>query len=215
MIVHVIRPARYNYEQAGISLYDSYAMLANGDQKVALTINKNELQKIKQVFGIQPPTLILSGTLLRNIETALLLSSLFPVPLVKTALANEIQYTMEQVLSKQDFEKQGKQATDYARRQFVQKLVQSRLNESFEEMVLRAEKLLNSIEHHKPSSILLVSNSFFMKVLEFVVDYRGRNNEIVSSNFSKFYDGNKQAYDFLDGFSFRIEKGIIYREEVI
>lgn len=211
MKVLVIRPASYTYKLKGTDLYDSYNKLArNHDAQTKVTM----LDGGSPLFSlpVSSSTTILTGTLSRCIKTGKLIAPHFNEVAEQKAISvfNEIEYDMQELLSKKQFEsKDPASATNLARLTFFRKLASNQLSVPFTSVVERANAALDCINHSNSSQVIVVSNSFFMKVLESVVISKQNATKLDSKSFLEFYDGSKIAYKFLHGFSFSINNTII------
>lgn len=187
-MITLIRTARYDYRVEGYDLYDSYDLVAQNQAETQIdtrSLSKKDFTRYKQ---------IVSSPAMRSMQTAANISEAYSV----TDLVREIDYTMAQIMSKEEFIELGGKATTVARMRFFKRLFSNELGESLEDVMARADKLKKKLSSME-DAVLVVSHAFFMKFFEIYC----KDPEACKTydSFRAIYDGSQKAYDFLSGFS--------------
>lgn len=187
-----IRTAPYSYLIEGLDIYDGFDMIARGKHQPHIKpLNRAGLNTLYALRSRKPK--VFTAMDIRSIETAHLISQ----NVIKTNLLNDITYEMSQILSKDDFMKLRENGQiDVARQRFMKAMVSDEITESFSDIVSRVESVLKLVQAEQ--NFVLVSHSFFMKVLEAWL--AGYDLKKSPESFLDFYDGSSEAYEFLSGF---------------
>lgn len=192
--IYFIRGAPYKYLVKGENLYRSFDKVARKDFDPDLT------SESKRFFFKNIPKDILSSNLIfhspnkRSKNTALLISR----NVTELNLLSEINYSMKNFISEDEFFKDSKPNVNRARKSFFYGLINNKLIEKYEEVIKRIEKLLIICCSSKKESILFISHGFFMKVIEvYIKDSKIKNDPNLLLN---YFDGEKETFRFCEGF---------------
>lgn len=189
--VKVIKIAKYDPTKNGVlSKYQGYTYITKG--KLDIGIEK----------GIYKPKLIksryfcYSSNLKRAIETVDLLGF---KNAYYTNLLSEVKFDLSQLLSEKEFELFG---SNLVRERFFAAFVENKLSESTEDINSRMDKLIDLVLGSDHVNILMVSHSFYMKILDVYL-----HNSRIFKEREKIFDyvkTNQKLYNNFEGFEFNL-----------
>ncbi len=203
--LNFIRPQKYTYLVEGKDLYDSFNLVAKGQVDPWLDttgVKTNGLQETASVGTLTATEKhkVYSSPAKRARQTAELITLDYEV-LPELA---EIKFTMEEIMSKQQFLSLSEVSrVNDLRRAFFERLIASELSESFAEVLARVDRLIELIRQDTPSAAYICSHSFFMKVAEIYLQYPEVRHK--PSSLFDYYDPAELAYNFAGGFSISLE----------
>lgn len=200
MKVEVLKIGRYDPTMGGqYSKYDGYNLSASeladppivAEACAEIEANVRDLQS----------TVFLHSTRLRGIQTAQCIGALRSGVLIQCPDIREIPFSMMALLSEEEFVREG---SNLVRQRFTQAFVDDKLLESRDEIRGRIENTLATLRALKDQhpSVGLVSHSFFMKILEGVV------NDVPVFDFpeqvKELIPFDQKTYPFGGGFKFEV-----------
>jgi broad specificity phosphatase PhoE len=176
------------------SKYEGYRL--SGLQRVSPDIMKSYKVKFKRTFN-NP---IFCSTLKRGIEIASIIAKHQKLKINKSKKLNEIKFDLKKLLSKREYEKYG---SNLVRERFIQTFIDDRLIEKRGDIKKRIEKLIAVIKKLPAGNYLLISHSFYMKILQVYLEDQSlfEKPEVLK----KYFDPNKKTFDFGKGFEFNVE----------
>lgn len=173
------------------SRYDGYRLM--GLRKL-----DPEIIRLKRtISGIQVEKIYCSG-LRRGKETAKLLKKHFGVEKVNILpKLNEIVFDLEDLLTKDEYQQYG---SDLMRKRFIESFAKDCLVEKRKQIKRRMDELIIAVGIQKEENILLVSHSFFMKILQVYL----KDGELFDKpkKLEKFFNMNQKTFEFGEGFEF-------------
>jgi hypothetical protein len=195
--IFVTRCGPYDDSSLGGDLYESFEKMARGGDNLKLKPNAEAVFKAKFPSEFKKCGLAVSALELRCVQTAKMISK---NKLVTLPELGEISFSMKEIISKQDFFKGGMPQVELARKLFVNKLMAGEITESLQSIISRVESVLNFIEKEKSEKIVLVSHSFFMKVMETYI--KDPQIEKKPKRIKNYFTGREKFYDYFGGFRF-------------
>lgn len=202
--IFVLRSAPYDYLIKGKTLYESFDLVAQG--KFSPKVN-NEVGKqlLAPTFKQRSPNdiFVICSRRKRSIETAQIITK----KIRATNLLVEVDYKMGDFISQTSFYgTRSKPNVDKARRSFVNALVQDRLQEKYNSVLNRIEKIFEVISSTDKKYIVLISHGFFMKIIEaYIKDPEIKYNP---KKLLKYFSGRTETFHFCEGFVLVEEKGV-------
>lgn len=169
-----------------VSKYDGYCLITR--QKYDPGI-----EPVNEVINIDTEILFCSA-LNRGIESAMK----YKVSYSAVSELNEILYDLANLCRSEEFEKYG---SVIVRERFTERFITNSLLESRESIFKRIEAVMELLMDTDAESILLVSHSFFMKILEAFVTTQGKikdQPELIKD----FITPEQKTYEFGKGFEF-------------
>lgn len=200
--IFIIRTAPYDYQLKSMNLYQSFNAVAK--RKIEASIKSSASDYFKSNLPIQMlrSNSIYCSPRIRSIQTAKFASQ---KPKILDSLI-EVRFKMEDFIDEKDFfDKQGKPKVQKARKSFVKALVNSKLEESYDEVIKRIESLINTIEEDKSNKIMIFSHGFFMKIIEAYIKDKSIKN--APQKLLNYFDGNSETFKFCEGFILNSENG--------
>lgn len=179
------------------SKYDGYKL-------IALQKNSPNINKIINIEPIELNSLIFTSPLKRAEETAGSISKklkLNSIVIVKEL--SEVLFDLQNLVSKDEYEKFG---SALVRKRFIEAFISDELEESRGKLEKRIKKLLKKIERLPDGNYLLISHSFFMKILQV---YLKENKLFLEPEIlRKEFNYRKKTFDFGKGFDFQMKDEI-------
>ena len=202
-ISYFLRGAPYDYNVAGLNLYQSFDALAKGYADPPILEEKESYRsKLEKKVGFQRHALICAPDK-RSFQTAQLIC---PMPKKREALS-EIRYSMYNFISETEFfGTVTKPDVKKARERFVDALVADRLDEPYDKIMARVKRTLAEAKGEGHESVIAISHGFFMKVLECYV--RDNLIDVHPERLRIQFEGKSIAYDFLCGFRITFDQEI-------
>lgn len=173
--------------------YDGYSEITL--QKLDPEIIKNQTYKLDLPTSISLP--IFCSPLKRARQTA---QKHFETNEIET-LADllEIKFDMHRFLSKQEYKEEK---SDLVRERFIEAFVDDELSESRQAIQKRLDSVLGKIRQLESGNYLLISHSFFLKLLHcYLVEKNLFNNPAL---LKKHFNPNKKTFDFGSGFEIEL-----------
>ncbi len=158
---------------------------------------------IKKQHGIEKTTVfsgpIYSSVLRRGEESGEVYADRFRVPFITTPLLNEIRFDLHNLVTENEFEEFG---SSLVRERFIMMFEENGLLERRDEIQYRIERLMMLLKNNPEGKYLLVSHSFFMKLLETYLHEPDlfEHPELLKRTF----DNKMKTYEFGEGFTFMI-----------
>jgi broad specificity phosphatase PhoE len=175
--------------------YKGYALITK--QKLSPGISST--MKLLLPSKINVP--VYCSTLNRARQTATIISKSQKVNKIqKLPELNEILFSLESLLTGRDYEKYG---SDLVRQRFIDAFIKDELMESRSSVKARMERLLSKLEKLPNGNYLLISHSFFMKLLQIFLKHNDLfdNPKLLRDNF----DYRKKTFNFGEGFNFTLK----------
>jgi Histidine phosphatase superfamily (branch 1) len=197
MNVFVRKIAQYHPEHDGLDRYDGYEEITTKrfDPPIVATDETVVLPE-----GVAA---IVSSDALRAKQTVDLYTKSIALPTSFSPLFTEVTFSLKKRVTKDEYQEYG---SNLVRERFIQAFVSDALDESREELKLRIRSCLTVIEEQKAHDLLVISHSFFMKILEIYV----KTDAMLFDQpelFAEHVDPTKKLYNFNTGFDFEIENG--------
>jgi broad specificity phosphatase PhoE len=169
------------------SKYVGYALIAK--KKLDPSIEDGEA--FKKNFDT-----VFCSSLKRGIQSAKRYSN---TKIEKLSLLDEISFDLTQLLSKEEYKRFG---SNLVRQRFVEAFVTDNLDESRKSLKSRIKILIKKLEELPEGDYLLVSHSFFMKIVEVFLkeDSLFDNPDLVRKHFNT----DNKTYEFGSGFEFKL-----------
>lgn len=174
--------------------YKGYSLITL--QKESPSVEKNLI--INCPSNIKKP--IFCSSLKRGQETAKLVSKQLDIEKIeKSDLLTEIMFDLKKLLTKEEFEKFG---SDLVRKRFMESFIEDQLTESRKHIRQRIDKILNKIKKLNEDNYLLISHSFFMKIVQI---YQKDNRLFDQPGLlGVYFDPNEKTFNFGEGFEFNL-----------
>ncbi len=195
--IFMARCGPYDDSSLGSDLYESFEKMAEGGDKLELKPEALAMFEVKFPSEFKGCELVVSALELRCVQTAKMISK---NKLVTLPGLGEISFSMKEIISKKEFFKNGRPQVDLARKLFVKKLMAGEITESLQSIISRAESVLNFIENEKAENMVLVSHSFFMKIMETYLKDPGIKDQ--PKLIRNYFTGSEKFYDYFGGFRF-------------
>lgn len=147
---------------------------------------------------VQSP--IYCSSLKRGQETAACFGKKMGVTKIfQTPHLNEVLFDLKNLVSEEEYRSLG---SNLVRKQFIQAFIEDRLLESRSNLEKRINFLFEDLNKLKGGNYLLISHSFFMKILQvYLKDGQLFNHpEILKVNF----DYQQKTFEFGEGFEFNL-----------
>lgn len=198
MLVEARKIGRYDPTLNGTfsTRYEGYCNSASGNTEPALTEESIEdLKRKSSQIGAQ---MIVHSTKLRGVQTAQYLArtdTLF----VPTNYANEVTFDMRQMVSETEYNMGD---SNLVRARFIESFRDNTLLETRDSIKERLEGLLELLRDTNAPTIVLVSHSFFMKILQGIVSDIPLFAE--PQRLEELINPNKKTFEFGEGFTFEM-----------
>lgn len=201
--IFVIRSAPYDYLIKGKTLYESFDLVAQG--KFSPKINNEIGRKLLGLIFKQEnknDIFVICSRRKRSIETAQIITK----KIRATNLLIEVDYKMGEFISETSFYgTHDKPDVDKARRSFVNALIHDKLQEKYNSVMSRIEKIVKVVSSADEKYIVLISHGFFMKIIEaYIRDPKIKNNP---KKLLKYFSGRHETFHFCEGFVVGEQKG--------
>lgn len=147
-----------------------------------------------------PPSLeptVFSSKLLRSVQTVNQYFNEKEIIYLKEL--NEIQFELTSLLSKKEYEEEG---SNLVRQRFIEAFIEDNLVEKRRETQARMDQLIKNFSSLKSGNYLVVSHSFFMKLLDIYL--KNRNLFQQPTIIRKHFDFREKTFEFGEGFDFLI-----------
>lgn len=188
-------------------VYNSYDLVSKGVEVADLTPQASQIIKEKDFnYNIKKAKVICSAPLGQTLETAKLINSIHlkgTAKLFKTDLLNGVKFSMQHLISKEDFLNSDYEKVIIKTRQsFIENLFDNNLIESKNEIVSRIENLLIYLRHLEDEIILCIGHAFHLKLLFIFL-----NNPSIFDDkelLTKWFKPQHKPFGFLDGFLFKL-----------
>ncbi len=143
---------------------------------------------------------IICSNLLRSKQTAQKIADRlgsYNIESLKTI--NEVKFDLNKLLSKKEFNKSG---SNLVRKRFINCFIEDNLTEKRENIKKRIHSLLSYLETLPDGNYLVISHSFFMKILETYLTHKNlfEKPEILKQTLNY----HNKTYNFGEGFSFTL-----------
>lgn len=116
-----------------------------------------------------------------------------------TSLLDEVRFDLSKMVTSEEYEQYG---SNLVRTRFVEAFEKDELKEKRKEIKARVEGVLKLLKSVPEEKILLVSHSFFMKVLEVYLLHRDLFEK--PQLLKECFNTDKKTYNFGEGFDFEI-----------
>lgn len=199
---YIITSASIQPSFDGKDIYDSYDLVSRGLRDAPLVENASvELAELKLPFLLQDVLTIFTAPRGQTYETAKLIVQVYNLPSVQIISLDElrgIRFSMKQLISRDEFLSMPyEKAIVKARQQFIRKLFNNELEESFDSVKKRILTVL-SILGNSEGNVLCISHGFFMKLIE-VFTLMPEAFESVSQ-LEQAFNPKQKPFGFLEGF---------------
>lgn len=187
--------APYDPRLPGMSEYQSYDLVTRQVYSPEIIVSK----------FLRPEPLdvarILCSDAKRGIETAELFKT-EKTDLIPLKELREINFSLRSLLTEEEYISQG---ANLVRRRFMEAWVEDALGEKREQIRRRVGNLVEVMKGFKPLNTLVISHSFFLKIIETVVLH---NVDIFNSpeRISLYMSPNQKTYAFFGGFEMEYER---------
>lgn len=205
-IIPIITSAPIQYSFNHLDVYDAFNLVSQGKLEAPLVQNALEIVKNHSfLFSITNIETIFTAEKGQTVDTAeiLIKSGKFPnAKIVKTPLLNGVSFSMKNLIPKEKFITMPQaEALSLARKAFLEQLYENNLNESFEDLILRMEKLTSLLKNTN-DSVICISHSFYIKLFEIYTKDKSefKNLETLIESFNS----SQKPYEPLIGFDFEI-----------
>jgi len=173
------------------SKYDGYTLI--GLQKLDPGILKEKALSI-------PPRIsspVYFSSLRRAYETALNISRIKRVGFLPLKELNEIKFDLRKLVEKREYDKYG---SNLVRERFIEAFIEDKLMEKRISIRRRIENILVRVGRLPDGNYVLISHSFFMKVLEiFLKDGSLFSNPKI---LRRYFNPTRKTFDYGKGFEF-------------
>lgn len=185
--VIVRKAAKYDPMTPGFSRYESYDLITRQEYQPGIVSGRRVDGEIYSH--------ILASDLRRGVETAGLYKSKKPPLLL--AYLREVCFSLRDLLTEEEYETYG---SDLVRQRFVETFKKDRLSEKRRVIEKRVLALLRTLKELPNGAYLVISHSFFMKILDIYVNGGDlfRNPALLEKHFNT----RKKTYNFQEGFEF-------------
>lgn len=169
-----------------------------GYSKILLVDLDPSIEKITKVDLKVKFDAIYHSSLLRGRESAIAFSST-KNNLEKLDYLNEIIFDLNDLVTENQYQSMG---SNIVRKRFIEAFIEDRLLEKRQKIKQRIGELISFLHNLENGSYLLVSHSFFMKILQsyLMENTLFENPEILTSHFNF----KQKTFDFGDGFNFNL-----------
>lgn len=175
--------------------YEGYSLVTR--QKLSPKISSTI--KISLPSKVNAP--VYCSTLIRARQTARIISKLSNINKIQeTPELDEILFDLKSLLTKDDYDKYG---SNLVRQRFIEAFIKDELLESRRSIKSRVKRLLSKLDKLSDGKYILVSHSFFMKLLQIFLKHEDlfESPEILKDNF----DYRKKTFNFGEGFRFTVK----------
>jgi len=188
--IYVRKILKYDPTFGGkLSKYKGYSLI--GLQKIDPRIEKG-----KRLNFNKNVSLVFCSELKRGQETAKTYGFEFKI----LDLLNEIKFNLGDLLAEHEYSKFG---SALVRKRFVEKFIKDELEEKRIAIKKRITNLLKLLRELPEGSYMLISHSFFMKILETYLKEDNLFEEPILVK--KYFDINHKTFDFGKGFEFNVK----------
>lgn len=190
--VPVRKIAAYDPLKYGLSKYESYELVTRQIYDPGILPTAYEAEKLR--LGVN--SCILASDLNRARETSQLYSHRGGVRCMFTPCLREVRFSLKELLTEDEYQKHG---SNLVRERFVDHFVNDSLLEKREMLFERIKRLENLISSQAEQKILIISHSFFMKLMEaYLKDGQDvfENPELLRS----YIFPERKTYEFMEGF---------------
>jgi len=197
MKVIVRKIGKYDPIILGLGKYKNLARLTIYQSDPGLVADEPE--RLRRLFGnLGKVDLVMASDFKRAKETGAIAADLVKAPLKLDERLREIKFKMENLLTG---EKYGELGSDLVRKRFIDAFIADSLIEKREEIQTRMESILNDLFQKGLNSVLLVSHSFLMKLMNI---YHCQSVNIFSDPklLKEHFDPDKKTFEFGEGFEF-------------
>lgn len=186
--IYFLRTAPYAYLLKGADLYDSFDLVATRKKDVGVLHQQIILPK-----NLKNISCVFSSPTKRSKQTAAfvgkskILESLY-----------EVEYSMHEFITKEDFFAGGQPNVTKARKAFVSSLITNKLQESYSSVIQRVETTLAVLSHVEGDAVVF-THGFFLKIIEAYI-----HDKSINTNFQKllhYFSGDTETFHFLEGFT--------------
>ncbi len=122
------------------------------------------------------------------------------VPLIGNPDVKEVDFDLQKILPKEEFEKHGMPAIRTA---LYEAEIEGKVVESISDMYARIERIFKLMQSHdlKGETVLIVSHDFFMRVVEVYLTATKNPDEVKlehleATTLNTYFQGFKVSYDF-------------------
>ena len=115
-----------------------------------------------------------------------------------THLLDEVMFDLSELVGEEEYVRCG---SNLVRRRFVKAFENDELGEKRVEVKTRMERLLRRLKK-EPGEVLLVSHSFFMKILEIYLSHKKLFER--PKILREYFNTDKKTYNFGEGFDFEL-----------
>lgn len=177
------------------SRFDGYSLitLQQKSPKISsMTLLKTPKVKVNAIF---------CSPLRRGVQTAEIFGQVLNQGnIIEVEELKEVLFDLKSLVSENEFKEKG---STLVRQRFIDAFIQDQLLESRTRLKERAESLLQRIANLDGRTYLLISHSFFMKLLQIYL----KNNNLFDQPelLQKYFDVTKKTFDHGDGFSFYVK----------
>lgn len=200
--IFFLRSAKYDYTIPGLDLYDSFNAVIKKEVIPEIIESKDDyLSRLsKRIRSI--PT-VFSSPDQRCQKTAAFITKKYR----ELHFLAEIEYVMEDFITKEAFFSGGKPQVDLARKLFVQALIQNQLRESYTSVLSRIQELQLFLVMSRRSEVVCISHGFLLKVIE--AYFRDPRIVVDPRLLLQYFDGTEQTYAFGKGFRVDFEHDLV------
>lgn len=213
--IFILKTGVYDPRFGVLDKYSSYEYVTR--QKYSPPLKETEsLEKLQMHFKKQMQQgveCIYCSQATRTFETARLILTYFSQKdrkIVAISELNEVKFSLKELLTREEYEKFG---SNLVRERFIEFFMEDRLMESRKQLKKRVQRLLAKLRDSQENKFLLISHSFFMKLLQIYL----REPALFESPeaLKTYFDPYQRTFDCGDGFSFCLEQCVTSEERKI
>lgn len=169
-MIYISTSAPIQYQIKPYDLYDSFDLVSQGKLQAPLSLEAGdfvrhfqfpfETTSIQKIYTAEDGQTFETAKLIKKIK------NLSNVEIVRTVNLNGIRFSMQNLITKEEFVKDYNSAIIRARRMFVIKFFYDELLESRASIIKRMDAIRGEVGR---MGILCISHSFYMRLLEIYV----------------------------------------------
>jgi len=185
------------------SKYQGYELITTRQLDVGIS------QEIRITLPGTIASPILASNLKRGQETGEVINRQLGITVQVTGLLAEVGFSIKSLLTEQEYQQSG---SSLVRQRFLKCFIADTLAERRQSIKQRMDKLMSRLNKLPDGSYLIISHSFFMKLLQFYISHDDLFDrpELLKEDFVT----DKKTFNFGEGFKFVCWFAIFKRDKI-